>query len=354
MTIFYNKFLRPLLFKLDPEHAHDVACSLLGTAERFKFAKFLARSFFRTESNPTEIMGLKFPNQIGQAAGLDKNGRFPGISSCLGFGHIEVGTVTPKGQPGNPRPRLFRYPNFNALVNRMGFNNVGSKALADQIAKVYPKGKRFSPLGINIGKSKDTTLDQALNDYLTAFSDVAYQADYIAINISSPNTADLRDLHQEKHLKPLLAKVRDHNLAWATNNDCSPVPCLLKISPDEDYKSLEKIVSLALDYSFDGIIATNTSVYRNKANHGVLFEKGGLSGMPIERHSTEIIRFVAKLTNHKLPIIGVGGIFDRESALRKLDAGASLLQIYTAFVYDGPKFPSKLANSLAYRKRQWS
>ncbi len=354
MTLFYHKFIRPFLFKLDPEQAHDLACNLFGTAERFELAKFLARSFFRTESTPLELMGLSFPNHIGQAAGLDKNGRFPGISSSLGFGHIEVGTVTPKGQPGNPRPRLFRYPKFNALVNRMGFNNEGSKALASRISKFYPKGKRFSPLGINIGKSKDTPLDQAHDDYLTAFSDVAHQADYIAINISSPNTPDLRDLHQEKHLKPLLAKIRSHNLAWATNNDCNPVPCLLKISPDEDYRSLEKIVSLALDFSFDGIIATNTSVYRDETTRGALFEKGGLSGMPIERHSTDSIRFIAKLTNHKLPIIGVGGIFDRETALRKLDAGASLLQIYTAFVYDGPKFPSKLANSLAYRKRAWS
>jgi dihydroorotate dehydrogenase len=354
VSLFYHNLLRPLFFKLDPEQAHDIACNVLGFAERFRITKLLTRSFFRTESTPIELMGLTFPNYLGQAAGLDKNGFFPGMSSSLGFGHIEVGTVTPKGQPGNPRPRMFRYPKLNALVNRMGFNNAGSQALAEQISKVYPKGERFSPLGINIGKSKDTPLDQALVDYLAAFSDVAPQADYIAINISSPNTPDLRDLHQEKHLKPLLANIRSHNLEWAANNDCRPIPCVLKISPDEDYKSLEKIVSLALDNSFDGIIATNTSIYRNEASQGIRFEKGGLSGMPIERKSTEAIRFVAKLTNHKLPIIGVGGIFDRDSALRKLDAGASLLQIYTAFVYDGPNFPSKLANSLAYRKRQWS
>lgn len=354
MSLFYHKLLRPLLFKLDPEQAHDIACNALGFAERFKITKVLARSLFNTESTPIEIMGLRFPNHVGQAAGLDKNGLFPGISSSLGFGHIEVGTVTPKGQPGNHKPRMFRYPKFNALVNRMGFNNAGSEALAEQIAKVYPKRERFSPLGINIGKSKDTSLDNALDDYLAAFSDVAPQADYIAVNISSPNTPDLRDLHQEKHLKPLLANIRSHNLSWSKSNDCSPIPCLLKISPDEDYRSLEKIVSLALDYSFDGIIATNTSIYRNQESQGIRFEKGGLSGMPIERKSTESIRFVAKLTNHKLPIIGVGGIFDRDSALRKLEAGASLVQIYTSFVYEGPFFPSKLANSLAYRKRQWS
>ena len=354
MSLFYHKFLRPLLFKLDPEQAHDVACNLLSVAERFRISKLLARSFFRTETAPTELMGLTFPNCVGQAAGLDKDGRFPGMSSSLGFGHVEVGTVTPKGQSGNPSPRLFRYPKFNALVNRMGFNNSGSKALAAQISRFYPKGNRPSPLGINIGKSKDTPLDLALDDYLSAFSDVAEQADYIAINISSPNTPDLRELHQEKHLNPLLSSIRSHNLDWSRKSGCSPIPCLLKISPDEDYRSLERIVSLALACSFDGIIATNTSVYRNEAAQGAHFEKGGLSGMPIEEHSTDSIRFVSKLTNHKFPIIGAGGIFDRDSALRKLDAGASLLQIYTAFVYEGPNFPSKLANSLAYRKRQWS
>ena len=354
MAHLYENFLRPLLFKFDPELAHDLSCNLLGFANRSHFLKLLTRSFVRTQSSTVELFGLNFPGYIGQAAGLDKDGRFPGISSALGFSHIEVGTVTPGGQPGNAKPRLFRYPEIGALVNRMGFNNKGSKALAERIAKFYPKGNRRSPLGINIGKSKDTPLEQASDDYLTAFTDVAQQADYIAINISSPNTPDLRDLHQENYLPSLLKNIRSHNLDWAKKHNRPPLPCLLKISPDEDYKSLESIVSHAIGNSFDGIIATNTSINRKPIRGVASFEKGGLSGKPIENKSSQTIRFISRLTNYKFPIIGVGGISNKDDASRKLDAGASLLQIYSSFVYKGPFFPSALANSLAYRKRDWS
>lgn len=354
MVLLYENLLRPLLFKFDPELAHELACNLMGIANRSQVLKFITKSLVRTQQTSVELFGLNFPGYIGQAAGLDKDGCFPGVSSALGFSHVEVGTVTPGGQSGNARPRLFRYPAFGALVNRMGFNNKGSKALAEHISKFYPKGKRHSPLGINIGKSKKTPLDQASDDYLTAFSDVARQADYVAINISSPNTPDLRDLHQEDYLLPLLKKIRAKNLEWAKKHDSDPVPCLLKISPDEDFKSLERIVTLAIDNSFDGIIATNTSISRKTIPQMTSFEKGGLSGKPIENKSTQTIRFISRLTDFKFPIIGVGGIFNEEDASRKLDAGASLLQIYTSFVYKGPLFPSKLANSLAYRKRHWS
>ena len=354
MAHLYENLLRPLLFKLDPELAHDLSCNFLGIANRSHFFKFLTRSFVRTQSSTVELFGLNFPGYIGQAAGLDKDGRFPGVSSALGFSHIEVGTVTPEGQPGNTRPRLFRYPEFGALVNRMGFNNKGSRALAERIAKFYPKGNRRSPLGINIGKSKSTPLDQACDDYLKAFTDVAQQADYIAVNISSPNTPDLRELHQENYLPSLLKNIRSHNLEWAKRHDRSPLPCLLKISPDEDYKSLERIVSHAIENSFDGIIATNTSINRKPIGGMSSFEKGGLSGEPIKNKSFQIIRFIARLTNYKFPIIGVGGISSEDDASRKLDAGASLLQIYSSFVYKGPLFPSSLSNALAYRKKGWS
>lgn len=352
MSLLYENLLRPFLFKFDPELVHDVACNFLGFANRSQVLKFITKSLVRTQSPSVELFGLNFPGYVGQAAGLDKDGRFPGISSALGFGHVEVGTVTPGGQSGNAKPRLFRYPDSGALVNRMGFNNKGSEALAKHISKFYPKGKRISPLGINIGKSKSTPLDQAVDDYLTAFTDVFLQADYIAINISSPNTPDLRNLHRENHLVPLLKSIRSRNLEMAQKLDQAPLPCLLKISPDEDYNSLERIVSHAIDNSFDGIIATNTSAGR--VNGSQAFEKGGLSGRPIEHKSSQIIRFISRLTDFKFPIIGAGGIFNEDDALRKLDAGASLLQIYTSFVYNGPFFPSALANSLAYRKRGWS
>ena len=353
MNLFYKSLIRPLAFRLDPELAHDYACRILGVAERSSVIKSLARFLFRTDSTPIDLMGLRFPNHIGQAAGLDKNGRFPGISSALGFGHIEVGTVTPGGQPGNERPRLFRYPKINALVNRMGFNNKGSKALADYVSSVYPKPERMSPLGINIGKSKGTPLHEAIDDYLSAFTDVVDQADYVALNISSPNTPDLRKLHRREYLEPLLSEIKSHNAAWAKKKGCKPVPCLLKISPDEGYRSIGNIVDLAVEHSFDGIIATNTSARITQGGYGRL-EKGGLSGMPIEKSSNRIIRFISRVTDNRLPIIGVGGVFDNDSATRKLDAGASLLQLYTSFVYNGPSFPSQLANSLAYRKMRWS
>ncbi len=354
MSLLYENLLRPLLFKFDPEYVHDVACNFLGFANRSHVLKFITKSLVRTQSPSVELFGLNFPGYVGQAAGLDKDGRFPGISSALGFSHVEVGTVTPGGQTGNAKPRLFRYPDSGALVNRMGFNNKGSQALAEHISKFYPKGKRRSPLGINIGKSKSTPLDQAVDDYLTAFTDVFRQADYIAINISSPNTADLRHLHRENYLVPLLKNIRSRNLEMAQKLDQAPLPCLLKISPDEDYSSLERIVSHAIECSFDGIIATNTSAGRINGTPMTSFEKGGLSGKPIESKSSQIIRFISKLTNFKFPIIGAGGIFTKDDASRKLDAGASLLQIYTSFVYKGPFFPSALANSLAYRKRGWS
>ena len=354
MSLLYENLLRPLLFKFDPELVHDAACNFLGFANRSQVLKFITKSLVRTQSPSVELFGLNFPGYVGQAAGLDKDGRFPGISSALGFSHVEVGTVTPGGQSGNAKPRLFRYPDFGALVNRMGFNNKGSEALAEHISKFYPKGKRRSPLGINIGKSKSTPLDQAVDDYLTAFTDVFRQADYIAINISSPNTPDLRNLHRENHLVPLLKSIRSRNLEMAQKLDQAPLPCLLKISPDEDYNSLERIVSHAIDNSFDGIIATNTSAGRVNGTQTTSFEKGGLSGKPIENKSSQIIRFISRLTDFKFPIIGAGGIFTEEDASRKLDAGASLLQIYTSFVYNGPFFPSALANSLAYRKRRWS
>lgn len=349
MSLVYQLFLRKFLFSLEPEVAHDMTCFLLSKGERsILLRKFLTR-LTRTKGKSIRLFGLSFPNCIGLAAGLDKNGQFSGLSSSLGFGHVEVGTVTPLAQPGNPKPRLFRYEKEEALVNRMGFNNRGANALVKRLRLTNPKGARLSPVGINIGKGANTTIDNAIEDYLDAFSVVASQADYITINISSPNTSGLRDLHQDEFLHPLLESVRSKNLQWAKENECCPLPCLLKISPDEDFNSLGRIINLAFSNDIDGLIATNSTTRRRNFINKKSVERGGLSGRPLQDRSLQVIKFVVKEANQKLPVVGVGGICDSESAHKKLDAGASLLQLYTSFIYNGPFFPFRLVNSLHSR-----
>ena len=347
MNSLYQSFFRKILFRLEPEQAHDLTCGILGYAETIPIIKKIISQFLRVESKNISLFGLNFSNCVGLAAGLDKNGMFPGISSSLGFGHIEVGTVTPLPQPGNPKPRLFRYPEEKALVNRMGFNNVGAKAVVERLARYNPIGSRVSPIGINIGKGKNTLPEKAINDYLIGFETVVEQADYITINISSPNTPGLRLLHQKSFLEPLLRSLHELNHEIAKGRKSNPVPCLLKISPDESYKDLESIIELALENKFDGIIATNTTTRRN-VNFPSL-EKGGLSGKPLEHRSLSMIKFIVEESSNKLPVIGVGGIHDSDSAHKKLDAGASLLQLYTSFIYNGPLFPARLVNSLHTR-----
>ena len=319
----------------------------MGFAETIPVFSKVLRSLIRVNDNPVKLFGLTFPNCVGLAAGLDKNGMFARISSALGFGHVEVGTVTPEAQAGNSLPRLFRYPNQVALVNRMGFNNLGAKAIVARLQKYYPKDTRISPVGVNIGKGKNTAPEKALDDYVSAFRCVAPQADYVTINISSPNTPGLRLLHNKNFLEPLLHGIKQTRLSVSKNHFKKSTPCLLKISPDEDFKNLEAIIGLAIEYDFDGIIATNTTIQRDFADE--FNEAGGLSGKPLEDMSLEVIKFIAKETKQKLPVIGVGGILDTESAHKKLDAGASLLQIYTGYVYNGPLFPSRLVNSLNTR-----
>jgi dihydroorotate dehydrogenase len=330
---------------LDPEKAHDLTCDFLGFAETIPFARQVIKRFYQFESPSISLFGLNFPNCIGLAAGLDKNAMFSSISSSLGFGHVEVGTLTPNAQPGNPQPRLFRYPESEALVNRMGFNNHGAIAAVERLRKYNPKGKRLSPVGINIGKGKETPPEEAIEDYLHGFKIVSTQADFITINISSPNTPGLRLLHQKSFLDPLLEEVQKLNKSLASKNSSKLIPCLLKISPDEDFKGLESIISSALDYEIDGLIATNTTTSRKNSD----FEMGGLSGKPLEERSLQSIKFIVKESENKIPVIGVGGIHDTESANKKLDAGSSLLQLYTSLIYKGPSFPSQLASSLNSR-----
>ena len=344
--MLYHNLLKPILFSLEPEWAHDLGTKVLQITGNLKPATSCLRKLLQSDRHPVEVFGLTFPNLIGQAAGLDKNGLFPATSEALGFGFVEVGTVTPLPQPGNERPRLFRLPQDNALVNRMGFNNSGVHALVEKILRSFPKGKRSIPLGINLGKGKSTPLDLALNDYCEGFDAVAKQADYITINISSPNTPNLRQLQNNEFLEPLLQGIKDHREKWSKDHSLKSPPCLLKISPDENFKNLEQIVSKAVENSFDGIIACNTTIDSSCIKFSKSVPTGGISGRPLSIKSNEVIRFISKLTNEKLPIIGSGGIFDYESAQRKLDSGACLLQIYTSFIYRGPLWPSRLARRI--------
>jgi len=344
--MLYPNLLKPLLFSMNPEFAHDLGTKALQITGNLRPIRSFLKKSLQSKKNPVEVFGLTFPNLIGQAAGLDKDGVFPAASEALGFGFVEVGTVTPLPQPGNEKPRLFRLPRDHALVNRMGFNNNGVHALAEKITRSFPKHQRSVPLGINLGKGKSTPLERALQDYCDAFDAVAKVADYITINVSSPNTPDLRRLQNHEFLEPLLAGINQHRVNWAKSVSANSPPCLLKISPDESFKNVEQIVEKALEHKFDGIIACNTSIDSTCLKFSNPAPTGGISGMPLGEKSNQVIKFISMLTNGKFPIVGSGGIFDFESAQKKLDSGACLLQIYTSFIYHGPFWPSRLASRI--------
>lgn len=353
MAFVYEKMIRPVLFRMDPEQAHDRGRAALMTLGALPpLCKLFRACNMVREDTPVKLFGLEFPNRVGLAAGMDKDGEFPRAIEALGFGHVEVGTVTPESQPGNPQPRLFRYPEYNALVNRMGFNNRGAAVMLNALAKNYPKGKRGVPVGVNIGKAKATPLEKAVDDYIACFRKLADQADYFTINISSPNTAGLRDLQSEAYLKGLLASIRDENLSHAKKLGRPAHPLLLKIAPDLSYKEIDVILEVLLDLKFDGIIATNTTIQRPNGFPGS--ETGGLSGGAfIRKRATDVINYIYKSTSGKLPIVGVGGIDSAESAGEKIDAGASLIQIYTGWVYRGPFFARELAKAIKSKGEEW-
>ena len=342
--MLYSSLARPYLFRKDPEVAHELAIDWMERFSNFSPALGLMRSLYAS-SDPIEVAGLKFPNRVGLAAGMDKDGRaFPAFAA-MGFGHVEVGTVTPEGQPGNPQPRMFRYPEQTALINRMGFNNHGALEMKKRIAKLYPVGKRGAVLGINLGKAKVTPLENAVDDYVKGIQILGEDADYLAINISSPNTQGLRELQGAAYLDGLLGPIRAERDAVAERVE-RHIPVFLKIAPDASFEEIEVILSALERHGFDGIIATNTTLDRP----GPLAEAnqaGGLSGAPVTEKSTKVIAFVAKQTQGRLPIIGVGGIMKPEHAQQKLDAGASLVQLYTGFVYGGPAFPKAVSRMLA-------
>ena len=334
-AVAYAKFVRPLLFSLDAETAHDLALGFLRRASYSDFALTALRRF-RPVAQPKTVFGVTFPNPIGLAAGFDKNGVALPALAALGFGFVEIGTVTAKAQTGNPRPRMFRFSEQEALINRLGFNNDGADIVANRLRQLRESGRWPAvPIGINIGKSKATPLDQAAADYLHSFRRLRNFADYIVLNVSSPNTPGLRSLQEGESLSLLLRAVREENRTMK--------PIVVKIAPDLSVADVEEIIATCEENQVAGIIATNTTV-----NHSSIAsdrdERGGLSGKPLREKSTALVRAItAKST---IPVIGCGGISDAESAREKIAAGAALLQIYTGFIYHGPGLLRQIAEGL--------
>jgi dihydroorotate dehydrogenase len=332
----YELFVRPLLFSLDPETAHHVTMRLLGGASHFDVALHALR-LFRPTSKPITLFGLSFPNPIGLAPGLDKNGVALPAWAALGFGFIEIGTVTAKAQPGNPKPRIFRFPEQQALINRLGFNNDGADAIAHRLAALRKTGRWPAvPVGINIGKSRATPLEQATDDYLYSFRVLRDFADYITLNISSPNTPGLRELQEPKKLSELV---------YAIDNEAGTAakPLVVKISPDVSGAELKAILAVCEENRVSGIIATNTTLDHSSIP-SQLDQAGGLSGAPLRDKSTALVREIAARST--IPVIASGGIFDAESARGKFQAGAQLIQLYTGFVYRGPQLLREIRDRL--------
>jgi dihydroorotate dehydrogenase len=332
--------LRPLLFTLDPETAHDVSFTSLDVAARCHVAQF---ALPKVPDSPVVAMGLTFRNRVGVAAGLDKNAEHIDGLAAFGFGHIECGTVTPRPQPGNPRPRLFRLPAAQALINRMGFNNRGVERFLANAARA----KWAGVLGLNIGKNFDTPNDRAVDDYLTCLRAVYRRASYVAVNISSPNTKGLRDLQAEGALTALLKALKAEQKALADEHG-KYTPVAIKIAPDLEPAAIDGIARLLVRHRIDGVIATNTTITR-EAVKGLprAEETGGLSGRPLKELSTAVVRRLARALDGALPIIGVGGILSGEDAKEKIDAGATLVQVYTGLVYRGPDLVAECARATA-------
>ncbi len=326
--------VRNLLFKLPPEQAHTITLSSLDIANRLGLLKVF---FPEVRPLPVTVMGLDFPNPVGLAAGLDKNADHIDALGKLGFGFIEVGTVTPLAQPGNPRPRMFRLPEHQAIINRMGFNNKGLGHLIRQVDKRRYRGV----LGINVGKNKITSNEESEVDYRKGISDVYTRADYITVNVSSPNTPGLRDLQFGDSLKSLLSAIKDEQLICEKQFG-RYVPIAVKIAPDMDDEGIQFMAMALREAGLDGVIATNTTINRDAVSghpHGA--EAGGLSGAPVREASLRVIRGLFSELGESLPIIGVGGITDGDSAAEKIKAGAKLVQIYTGFIYRGPALISE-------------
>jgi len=337
MSFVWDKMIRPVLFGLDAERAHEMGIDAMRSGLAKLVTSLPADEY---EFGEIERFGLKFANPLGIAAGFDKNGVVVEQLASLGFGFVEVGTVTFDPQPGNPKPRLFRLPADRALINRLGFNNDGAAVIADRLAKL----KRSCIVGVNIGRNKDVSNDAAIENYLSCFDMVRPVADYVAVNVSSPNTPGLRDLQQAESLDVLLGEIQKRNLSGPP-----PVPLLVKISPDLTEADIESIVDVSLRHQIAGIIATNTTITRkNLVTQDIAaIGGGGLSGRPLTKRANEVVASLYRYSKGQITIIGVGGIFTAEDAFNRIAAGASLIQAYTGFVYGGPSFPREILNGLS-------
>ena len=335
---------RPWLFRLDAERAHDLSLRALEASYRSGMAGLLGRP---PEPLPTRVLGLDFPNPVGLAAGLDKNGEYIDALMALGFGFVEVGTVTPKPQAGNPRPRMFRLPDQQAVINRLGFNNAGVDALVRNVERAQRKG---GLLGINIGKNKDTPNEIAEGDYMYCLSRVYPLADYVTINISSPNTAGLRELQEEQLLRRLVGTLREEQERLGAKHG-RRIPMLVKIAPDLSDADIEACARVLAEMEVDGVIATNTTTSRLQvegSRHAT--EQGGLSGQPLMGQSTTVLRMMRTRLPESVPLVGVGGILSGADAVTKMAAGASLVQCYSGLVYRGPQLVGECVEAIRRRK----
>lgn len=375
MSWFYRAVVRPALFARDSEEIHNFTLRALGRISRHPVLCEALAAAHGAPGLPVEVFGLRFPNPVGLAAGMDKHAAAVPAWEALGFGFSELGGVTWHAQPGNPPPRMFRAVADGALVNRMGFNNPGAEALALKLEQWRASGRWPShPVGINLGKSKITPLDQAAEDYANSFRRLWPLADFFVVNVSSPNTPNLRQLQDKAALDEVLAAVQEVNIKYSvTSNQCSGIshrdsrntqyatrntskPILVKVAPDLSFDALDEILALAGPRRLAGIVATNTTLERPPTSdprlQRVYAETGGLSGRPLRQRSTEVIRHLYRQTKGALPIIGVGGIFDAADAWEKITAGASLVQVYSGLVYEGPSLAKDIVRGLIERMQE--
>lgn len=343
MGWLHKKLIRPLLFRQDSETAHNQAVKSLARVSRSAFACGVVHAIYGASELPVETFGLKFPNPVGLAAGMDKHAAAVPGWAALGFGFTELGGVTWHAQPGNPAPRMFRAIPAEAVINRMGFNNSGAEAVAEKLAG-WKKSGRWPdhPVGINLGKSKITPLENAAEDYMNSFRVLRDLADFFVVNVSSPNTPNLRQLQDKAALDEIFAALQSQNTTRK--------PILVKVAPDLTFEALDEILELVAPRTIAGIVATNTTIARpptdDAALQKIFAETGGLSGKPLRARSTEIVRHLYRQTNGKVPIIGVGGIFTADDAWEKITAGAALVQVYTGMVYEGPGIAKQIVRGL--------
>jgi dihydroorotate dehydrogenase len=351
----YRELIRPYFFKQDPETVHQSTMRWLGRVSRNSLACEAVASVCDAPSMPVELFGLTFPNPVGLAAGMDKAAEAVPAWEALGFGHAELGAVTWYPQPGNPLPRIFRAPADEAIVNRMGFNNPGAEAVARELEHWRQLGRWPShPVGMNLGKSKVTPLEQAAGDYANSFRRLWSLLDFFVVNVSSPNTPNLRQLQDRAALDAILAALQQVNAELSRG--CKPKPILVKVAPDLTFEALDEILSLVETRKLAGLVATNTTISRPEPSDAqsqkTYGETGGLSGKPVRARSTEVIRHLYRQSKGRVPIIGVGGIFSAEDAWEKISAGASLVQVYTGFIYEGPTLPKRIVQGLTQKMEE--